>query len=155
MGDGQTCEIDWCGLEDQPCFPGVLCHNSQGRAKCGNCPEGFEGNGVKCTPSVQPCASNPCFYNVSCINVRMGVSVGYVCGLCPEGMVGDGEDCRSTDPCSMAPCYPGVTCFNLPHTGTFSCGPCPAGMIGDGEESHVLGLCHVQVSRKKIHCCLV
>ena len=136
VGDGQTCEIDWCGLEDQPCFPGVLCHNSQGRAKCGNCPEGFEGNGVKCTPSVQPCSSNPCFYNVSCINVRMGVSVGYVCGLCPEGMVGDGEDCRSTDPCSMAPCYPGVTCFNLPDTGTFSCGPCPAGMIGDGEECH-------------------
>ena len=136
VGDGQTCEIDWCGLEDQPCFAGVICHNSQGRAKCGNCPEGFEGNGVKCTPSVQPCSSNPCYYNVSCINVRMGASVGYVCGLCPEGMVGDGEDCRSTDPCSTAPCHPGVACSNLPHTGTFSCGPCPTGMVGDGQECH-------------------
>ena len=136
VGDGQTCEIDWCSLEDQPCFPGVICHNLLGRAKCGNCPDGFEGNGVKCTPSVQPCSSNPCYYNVSCINVRMGASVGYVCGLCPEGMVGDGEDCRSTDPCSSAPCHPGVACFNLPDTGTFSCGPCPTGMVGDGKECH-------------------
>ena len=139
VGDGHTCETDWCGQEDQPCFPGVSCHNSHGKAKCGDCPEGFEGNGVNCTPSVQPCSSSPCFYNVSCINVRMGASVGYVCGLCPEGMVGDGEDCRSsTDPCSNAPCYPGVTCYNQAVNGSFSCGPCPLGLIGDGQECHAI-----------------
>ena len=71
---------------------GVKCFNVHDKAKCGNCPDGFEGNGVKCTAADDPCASFPCFEGVQCINVRMGNSTGYVCGLCPDGMTGKSKN---------------------------------------------------------------
>ncbi|XP_035688694.1 fibropellin-1-like [Branchiostoma floridae] len=46
---GEFCHIDIddkCGL--QPCFPDVLCINVAGGFECGDCPEGFTGNGVNC-----------------------------------------------------------------------------------------------------------
>lgn len=113
-------------------WSGVSCYNMPGKAKCGNCPPGYVGNGIKCTPpSEDPCSTNPCYQGVSCVNLWMGRSAGFVCGSCPDSLIGDGIHCRRTDSCSPNPCYPGVACSPL-DTGEYKCGGCPNGMLGDG-----------------------
>jgi hypothetical protein len=50
--DGEGCaDIDGCA--DSPCFDGVPCADVPAPGsgfECGSCPEGFEGDGVTCTP---------------------------------------------------------------------------------------------------------
>ena len=65
-------------------FRGVECYNLASKAKCGSCPPGFVGNGVKCTPARDPCSTSPCYEGVTCVNLWAGRSAGFVCGECPE-----------------------------------------------------------------------
>ena len=95
IGDGKVCHpqqslsgkksarIDFC--HKNPCFPGSDCYNLPDRYKCGSCPEGFTGNGQKCTAARNPCQPNPCHSGVSCITVWKGKQAQFACGLCPDG----------------------------------------------------------------------
>lgn len=57
--------------------------------KC-SCPSWYEGN--FCEKERNPCASEPCFENVTCTTNKT-VDKGYTCSACPSGMTGDGENC--------------------------------------------------------------
>ena len=49
---GRYCDIDVDGCADLSCFEGVDCEDVQAPgvgAMCGPCPDGFDGNGMKCT----------------------------------------------------------------------------------------------------------
>lgn len=43
------------GCDADPCLTGVTCINTNDGFQCGECPEGFEGNGVNCTLSGEKC----------------------------------------------------------------------------------------------------
>ena len=66
---------------------GVECHNDEEGARCGPCPAGTVGDGVVCGPPEDPCVNNPCYQGVTCLNLWMGRSAGFVCGPCPDSMV--------------------------------------------------------------------
>ena len=100
-------------------YRGVTCYSFQHKTKCGACPPGFVGNGVKCTRSDDPCSASPCYEGVSCVNLWMGRAAGFVCGACPDSLVGDGINCWKTDPCLPNPCHLGVQCFPLSKPGEY------------------------------------
>jgi hypothetical protein len=138
IGDGINCtkppSIDHCA--SSPCHPGAKCFNFSHKYKCGTCPAGLTGNGIKCTSAdVDPCSTNPCFPGVACLTVWKGKrkKAQFACGLCPDGnrktillsswscsslsmlagMVGNGVQCSTTDPCASSPCYRGSSCSPL------------------------------------------
>lgn len=48
---GRYCDEDVDGCADLSCFEGVECEDIPAPgvgAKCGSCPDGFNGNGIKC-----------------------------------------------------------------------------------------------------------
>ncbi|XP_060062746.1 cartilage oligomeric matrix protein-like [Ylistrum balloti] len=122
-----------CALN--PCFRGVRCVDSSRGFRCGACPRGYLGNGVRC--ELPPtCAIKPCFEGVACEDTR----AGYKCGPCPPGMTGDGRrgSCRVIRiGCETKPCFRGVPCTDTREG--FRCHSCPPGMTGDGRK----GNCHV------------
>ncbi|XP_069137277.1 cartilage oligomeric matrix protein-like [Argopecten irradians] len=120
----RTCELN-------PCFRGVRCVDTRRGFRCGACPRGYVGNGVRC--ELPPtCAINPCFKGVPCEDTRQG----YKCGPCPPGMTGDGRrgSCRVIRiGCETRPCFRGVRCTDTPEG--YRCGSCPQGMTGDGQRN--------------------
>ena len=61
------------------------CFNFPSKFKCGSCPEGYTGNGLKCTPILDPCDPDPCFNGVNCVTVWEGKKLSHACGHCPDG----------------------------------------------------------------------
>ncbi|KAL3222992.1 hypothetical protein MRX96_027882 [Rhipicephalus microplus] len=118
----------------RPCFPGVRCvDTSHGDYRCGPCPSGYTGDGIRCQPNDRCAHEKPCFPGVTCRNAPGG---GYHCGPCPEGFHGNGTHCEDLDECDAAePCFQGVACVNE-YPG-FRCGPCPRGFEGDGDHRGV------------------
>ncbi|KAM9309952.1 von Willebrand factor D and EGF domain-containing protein [Pholidichthys leucotaenia] len=108
---GRTCREDIDECVSQPCFPGVGCNNTLGSFMCGQCPQGYSGDGKTCrlnTESLVTPAREPQ------LSLRPRTS--------------------GPSPCSRSPCYPGVLCFQSIHVSTgFVCGPCPRGLHGNGQ----------------------
>lgn len=128
----------------RPCFAGVRCQDTPaGDFRCGPCPPGFTGDGVRCRPQDRCGQDRPCFPGVECRNTPDG---GYQCGPCPEGFQGDGTHCEDVDECDAArPCHPEVTCIN--ESPGFRCGPCPRGY--EGREHRGLGLAFARAERQQ------
>ena len=61
QGDGKFCERDACS--EDPCYPGVSCYDTDAEPffRCGPCPEGYRGDGVRCLPSACQQRPPPCF----------------------------------------------------------------------------------------------
>ncbi|KAL4227295.1 hypothetical protein ACF0H5_012741 [Mactra antiquata] len=122
---------------DNPCFAGVKCTDTERSYRCGECPTGYYGDGVRCA-KIPTCADNPCYRGVKCYNVANG----YRCGPCPSGMTGDGRrgNCRTPRiGCSSRPCFQGVTCTDT-STG-YTCGSCPPGYEGNGTTCRDINEC--------------
>ncbi|KAK7501595.1 hypothetical protein BaRGS_00007026 [Batillaria attramentaria] len=114
--------------ESNPCFRGVRCVDTEEGFRCGACPRGYYGDGIRCE-RYTTCADNPCFQGVECQDTERG----YRCGPCPPGMTGDGRrgGCRPLLPtCADSPCFPGVRCEDT--ASGARCGPCPTGYTGNG-----------------------
>ncbi|XP_035688112.1 von Willebrand factor D and EGF domain-containing protein-like [Branchiostoma floridae] len=119
---GVFCHIDLddkCGL--QPCFPGVLCINVAGGFECGDCPEGFTGNGITCE-DVDECASdttNDCLF--VCENTP-----GSYRGTCSAGFILINDQCFDIDECAYGLSECSHLCNN--NDGSYTC-DCPAGYL--------------------------
>lgn len=118
---------------NNPCFVTESCVDlAAGGVTCGDCPVGYEGDGVACT-DLDQCAENPCSPGIECTDIA-APGTGFLCGDCPLGLEGDGVTCSEIDGCADDPCYPGVDCEDIPAPGLgFECGTCPVGLAGDGE----------------------
>ncbi|KAJ3659671.1 hypothetical protein Zmor_011346 [Zophobas morio] len=138
--DGKTpacnTDVNECTMNKPPCSvnPPVPCINLPGTFHCGNCPQGYTGNGYYCTDldecatSNGGCSTNPM---VQCINTLGSRS----CGNCPAGYTGDGVICSYQGVCSVnnGGCHSLATCRNNPRiSSTFVECVCPAGYAGNG-----------------------
>lgn len=97
---------------------------------CGDCPQGYFGDGRACTV-LPPCSAQPCFVGTTCTDDQDG---GFLCGDCPPGTSGDGVACVDDDGCAGGDdCFEGVPCIDnaAPAIG-YRCGECPVGFAGDG-----------------------
>ncbi|KAL8589105.1 hypothetical protein ACOMHN_017268 [Nucella lapillus] len=123
--------------ESNPCFPGVRCVDTEEGFRCGACPSGYYGDGVRCE-RYTTCADRPCFRGVACQDTERG----YRCGECPAGMTGDGtrDGCHPLFPsCADRPCFPGVECRDTPSGA--KCGACPSGYTGNGTHCEDIDEC--------------
>ncbi|KAI8498260.1 hypothetical protein Bbelb_242040 [Branchiostoma belcheri] len=117
---GEFCHIDIddkCGL--QPCFPGVPCINVAGGFECGDCPEGYTGNGITCQ-DVDECTSattNDCTY------VCENTPGSYRC-TCSAGYILINDQCLDIDECAYGLSECSHLCIN--NVGSYTC-DCPVG----------------------------
>ncbi|KAL5003959.1 hypothetical protein ScPMuIL_017415 [Solemya velum] len=130
-------QCDMCGKSkppvrtdclSNPCFSGVRCEDTDQGYRCGECPTGYYGDGVRCIKR-PTCRDNPCYPGVRCKDIGNG----YRCGACPPGHTGDGTryGCRPLRVhCDSSPCFPGVQCADTREG--FRCGSCPVGFRGNG-----------------------
>lgn len=84
LGDGVICQdINEC--LSRPCSPDplVICQNTEGSFKCGDCPDGYTGDGFTCTKA-SFCDSNPCNEEAECHEYPIAAC------QCPDGTVGTG-----------------------------------------------------------------
>ncbi|XP_006823110.2 uncharacterized protein LOC100367144 [Saccoglossus kowalevskii] len=130
-----------CWADVNPCFGDVQCVNTGGSTfACGECPEGFTGDGLTCI-DIDECAANPGACFEECINL----APGYTCSGCPCGYSGyaphgvgiehiltQTQVCDDVDECLTGDnnCDPLSVCTNT--IGSYTCGTCPPGYIGDG-----------------------
>ncbi|XP_035829090.1 protein jagged-1a-like [Aplysia californica] len=130
--EGDRCNKmkDFCA--EQPCFPNVSCSSETGGFRCGPCPPGYTGNGIRCV-GLSPCTERPCFPGVVCSNLPSS-RLGYVCGPCPKYFSGDGKRCtRDAIPaCRDGVCSEVSRCMEIQEPPGYKCGPCPARYKGDG-----------------------
>lgn len=133
--------VDKCSLK--PCFPFVECVNTPDDGlgfKCGECPPGYTGDGMRCD-DVDECLYSPCSPHATCTNLQPG----FKCSACPKGFLGNstvgiGRDfaehikqlCHDVDECNdgrNGGCSVFSTCINT--QGSYSCGACRDGYVGD------------------------
>ncbi|XP_066021545.1 LOW QUALITY PROTEIN: cartilage oligomeric matrix protein [Pocillopora verrucosa] len=133
--------VDKCSLK--PCFPFVECVNTPDDGlgfKCGECPPGYTGDGMRCD-DVDECLYSPCSPHATCTNLQPG----FKCSACPKGFLGNstvgiGRDfaehikqlCHDVDECNdgrNGGCSVFSTCINT--QGSYSCGACQDGYVGD------------------------
>ncbi|GCB74210.1 hypothetical protein scyTo_0003298 [Scyliorhinus torazame] len=122
------------------CFRGVQCSETQNGFRCGPCPAGFVGDGIRCT-DVDECQVSPCSSGVRCVNTFPG----FMCEDCPAGYTGkrvqgigleyatqNKQVCIDVDECSdgrNGGCVENSQCINA--MGSFHCGACQTGYVGD------------------------
>ncbi|XP_078571537.1 von Willebrand factor D and EGF domain-containing protein-like [Branchiostoma floridae x Branchiostoma japonicum] len=119
---GEFCHIDIddkCGL--QPCFPDVLCINVAGGFECGDCPEGFTGNGITCE-DVDECAMD---FTNDCLYVCENTPGSYRC-TCSAGFILINNQCFDIDECAYGLSECSHECMN--NDGSYTC-DCPAGYL--------------------------
>ncbi|KAL3841479.1 hypothetical protein ACJMK2_019620 [Sinanodonta woodiana] len=139
-----------CMIIDK-CFHGTACYNvGNGTYECGNCPVGYEGDGMNCQDIDECHLYSPCWNSSACINTNPG----YQCLACPHGFTGTFEDalgwnitqrvfelhnqhlaplqkqvCSDVDECAAnnGGCYPLKQCINT--IGSFYCGNCKSSKV--------------------------
>ncbi|XP_078573393.1 von Willebrand factor D and EGF domain-containing protein-like [Branchiostoma floridae x Branchiostoma japonicum] len=119
---GPLCDVpleDHCGL--QPCFPGVPCTNVADGFECGDCPDGYNGDGVDCA-DINECESNTICAHVIINGARACVNTNgsYYC-TCTAGHVLIIDTCQDINECALNidDCGPGELCVNT--RGSYSC----------------------------------
>ncbi|KAI8509441.1 hypothetical protein Bbelb_132890 [Branchiostoma belcheri] len=117
---GEFCHIeqgDNCALE--PCFHSVPCINVGSGFECGDCPEGFIGNGIICE-DVDECATNTAN---DCSNICENTPGSYRC-KCAAGFILSNGQCFDLDECDYGLSLCSHICINT--NGSYIC-DCPAG----------------------------
>ncbi|MBH24084.1 MAG: hypothetical protein CMH57_06465 [Myxococcales bacterium] len=109
-----------------------MCTNTEGSRTCGDCPEGYSGDGESGCVDINECETDNggCDPLSQCTNTEGART----CGACPEGYTGDGEaGCVDIDECvtDNGGCDALTMCTNT--EGGRTCGDCPEGYSGDGE----------------------
>ncbi|CAF0850468.1 unnamed protein product [Adineta steineri] len=151
---GLYCEqpLDLCSIYPTPCLNNGTCISSLSGYMC-LCSVGFTG--TNCSMTTNPCNSQPCFRNGTCLAIG---TQSYTC-ICPTGYLGTRcEICNC--PCTIYPCLNGGVCRSTP-TGGVVC-TCPAGFTGVRCETSILpcdsnpclnnGVCIYDASTFKITC---
>ncbi|CAF3707629.1 unnamed protein product [Rotaria sordida] len=119
---GYFCEqpLDECQMNPKPCLNNGTCVTSLTGYMC-ICPNGFTG--TNCSIATNPCSSQPCFRNGTCL--AMGTQ-SYTC-TCPTGYFG--TRCEICDcPCHIYPCLNGGVCRSTASGGVVC--TCPSGYTG-------------------------
>ncbi|XP_039525325.1 thrombospondin-1-like [Pimephales promelas] len=147
MCNAQSCPVDGC--LSNPCFAGAKCTSfPDGSWKCGECPEGYRGDGVHCQ-DIDECKEVPdaCFV-LNGVHQCENTEPGYNCLPCPprysgqqpfgrgtEQAVANKQVCTPRNPCadSSHDCNKNANCIYL---GIFSdimyrC-ECKPGYAGNG-----------------------
>jgi len=118
-----------------PCYPNVTCVNTVADPGyfCGDCPQGYVGNGVGptgCTDVNECLPSSPCDPLTTCTNTNGS----YMCSPCPAGYAGDPKvGCVDINEClPISPCSNHSKCIN--QQPGFACGDCDPGYmkVGNG-----------------------
>ncbi|XP_078656298.1 uncharacterized protein LOC144902628 [Branchiostoma floridae x Branchiostoma belcheri] len=110
---GDVCETELDECQSNPCVNGT-CIDLVNGYNC-TCAEGYIGS--RCDVTVDNrCALDPCFPDVSCVNLEDG---GYSCGRCPSGYIGNGYECEDIDECDTDTHGCLHVCRNLP--GSYEC----------------------------------
>ncbi|XP_078693842.1 von Willebrand factor D and EGF domain-containing protein-like isoform X3 [Branchiostoma floridae x Branchiostoma belcheri] len=140
---GDVCETELDECQSNPCVNGT-CIDLVNGYNC-TCAEGYIGS--RCDVTVDNrCALDPCFPDVSCINLEDG---GFSCGRCPSGYIGNGYDCEDIDECKsdMHGCL--HDCNNLP--GTYVC-TCSDGFVLIGDDCIDVDECGLELDECSHHC---
>ncbi|CAF4535527.1 unnamed protein product [Rotaria sp. Silwood1] len=119
---GYYCEqpIDECQMNPTRCLNNGTCVASLTGYIC-ICPNGFTG--TNCSIAINPCSSQPCFRNGTCLVIG---SQSYTC-ICPTGYLGTRcEICNC--PCQIYPCVNGGVCRSTASGGVVCI--CPPGYTG-------------------------
>uniref|UniRef100_A0A6Q2Y7L0 TSP C-terminal domain-containing protein n=1 Tax=Esox lucius TaxID=8010 RepID=A0A6Q2Y7L0_ESOLU len=141
-GTGTRTESGPSKCDPGVCFNQDMCIPAEGGGfTCAPCPDGYTGDGVYCN-DVNECTFDPCFLNVSCVNM----APGFRCERCPLGysspeISGVGvayakshkQVCEDIDECQGPPDNGGCTSNSHCHNtvGSFRCGECKSGFSGD------------------------
>ncbi|XP_061413320.1 von Willebrand factor D and EGF domain-containing protein-like isoform X1 [Lethenteron reissneri] len=154
---GPTCQDDVNECNRSPCFPGVVCINSYGSFRCGDCPSWARGDGATCTPLAGPARVAAGTYDGGILAPEDAPLPPAVVASSGPPLAADSQQRRSSPagdavvlerpspgsqpvgraspagPCSSSPCFPGVACFERrPPQAGYSCGRCPPGFHGNG-----------------------
>ncbi|XP_078468801.1 cartilage oligomeric matrix protein-like isoform X1 [Lampetra fluviatilis] len=129
------------GCDPNPCSVGVECKETAEGFECGQCPDGFIGNGTHCDDIDECKVSNPCFRGSRCLNS----APGFMCEPCPPGFTGElvqgiglqqatarKQVCSDINECEDGKdggCTAHSVCINS--VGSFRCGPCKDGYVGN------------------------
>ncbi|XP_078677339.1 von Willebrand factor D and EGF domain-containing protein-like isoform X2 [Branchiostoma floridae x Branchiostoma belcheri] len=117
---GPLCDVpleDHCGL--QPCFPGVPCTNVVDGFECGDCPDGYNGDGMNCQ-DINECESNTTCAQLNGARLCVNTNGSYYC-TCAEGHVLIIDTCQDINECALNinDCGPDQLCVNS--RGSYSC----------------------------------
>jgi len=130
--DGTGCtDIDECAKKNGGCDTLTECTNTDGGRTCGDCPDGYTGDGESGCVDIDECAkkNGGCDTLTECTNT----DGGRTCGDCPDGYTGDGvAGCTDINECDTdnGGCDALTTCTNT--DGGRTCSACPSGYSGDG-----------------------
>ncbi|HEV3193276.1 MAG TPA: calcium-binding EGF-like domain-containing protein, partial [Polyangiaceae bacterium] len=128
-GGGDGAPIDPCAVANGGCASMATCTPTDGGARTCACNQGYQGDGLTCSPSAACMTNNGgCSANAKC----SGTGPGTRMCACAMGYSGDGITCTAIDSCKTnnGGCSANAKCTGT-GPGTNSCA-CNSGYMGDG-----------------------